>query len=81
VVGSKFEGTGFEKLQIGHTHVAAPTEGAAGCRKGLSALGAGDALLDLEGPAASEAERVDIDDRFEGLGISVILGEDFKNLA
>lgn len=51
VCGSKFEGTGFENVQIGHIHVAL-FEGAGsaeGTWKGLSALDAGDAVALREG--------------------------------
>lgn len=49
VAGSKFDGTGFEKLHIVQTQVAEVFGGSAGAgRKGLSDRGIGEALLFLE---------------------------------
>jgi hypothetical protein len=59
VCGSKFEGTGFEKEQIGHIHV--PVLFGAGSEvgrwKGLS-IRAGDAVALREGPLTLESPRV-----------------------
>jgi hypothetical protein len=67
VAGSKFDGTGFEKEQMGHTQVALG---------GSAAGGAGDRCpsgvlesVDAGGPRES---------RFAGLGYRVILGEDLR---
>jgi hypothetical protein len=83
VNGSKFDGTVLEKLQTGQTHVAALTGpvSTAWCRRGLSAREPGDALLDRGGTAAREGDRLDSEDRFDGLGMSVIFAEAFKNPA
>jgi hypothetical protein len=72
VEGSKLEGTGFEKEQMGHTHVALD-EGAdagAGLPRRSGVLGV---LL-----VAAERPR---DSRLDGLGKSEILGEDFRKPA
>lgn len=57
VAGSKFDGTGFEKLHMVQTHVAEPKdEGPVGAgRNGLSVRGTGDELLFLEGPVPDPA--------------------------
>lgn len=69
--GSKLEGTGFEKEQIGHTHVAL---GGGGAGAGLPCRGGVDDAL--WGEAATP--RVSC---FRGFGKSVILAEDFRKPA
>jgi hypothetical protein len=83
VVGSKFDGTGFEKLQMGQTQVAlfAGTGSDGGRWKGLSVRRAGEAVALLEGVDNPAICLFCVANRFEGLGTSVILGEDFKNPA
>lgn len=71
VVGSKFEGTGFEKLQMTHTQVAAVTGTCSGCWVlGLPTRRPSDPGL-FKGALP----------RFGGFGTSVTLGEDLRNLA
>lgn len=76
--GSKLTGTGFEKLHIVQTQCAVVTGG--GSDGGLYALSlrAGEAESVLEGDAACDMARLWSDDRFNGFGMMVILGEDFK---
>lgn len=83
VAGSKFDGTGFEKLQIVQTHVAVLAGGgsAGAALSGLSERGNGDAAPLLDGIDPIPCERDCKDDNFGGLGISVIFAEDFKNPA
>lgn len=75
VAGSKFEGTGFEKEQIGHTQVAL----------GGGAAGAGDprlsGVVDEELCTVVDEFGGPRDNLFEGLGYRVILGADFKKPA
>jgi hypothetical protein len=82
VEGSKFDGTGFEKEQIGHIHVPVLLGKGSelGRWKGLSAR-AGDAVALLEGPLRLDTPRVCIDDRLVGLGTRVILAEDLRKPA
>ena len=70
--GSKFDGTGLEKEQIGHTHVALCCGAGAGlpCRGGVPFDG-------LAGAGIAEV-RVSC---FRGLGYSVIFAEDFRKPA
>jgi hypothetical protein len=76
-VGSKLEGTGFEKLQIVHSQVAAVAAGGVeGGRKALS--------LDCD-PESSRRIDVTLDEALSrrprclcGFGKMVILGEDFR---
>lgn len=83
VAGSKFEGTGFEKLQMVQTQVAVLALGASagGARNGLCGCCDGEAASLLEGvvPRAGEFDRREA--RFVGFGINVTFGEDFKNPA
>jgi hypothetical protein len=83
VVGSKFDGTGLEKVQMGQTQVAlfagAGSDG--GRWKGLSVRRAGEAVALLEGGDNPAACLFCVDNRVEGFGTNVILAEDFKNPA
>lgn len=83
MAGSKLEGTGFEKLHIVQTHVAALAGvGSAGAGlKGLSDRGVGDALLFLGEPVPMAGDLDWNEERFVGFGIKVTLGEDFKKPA
>ena len=68
-------GTGFEKPQIEHTQVALTSRAGAG-------LDRGDEVTDRMRASLGDAYfgtglRIDGAVRFEGLGKSVILGEDF----
>lgn len=74
VVGSKFDGTGLEKLQMLQTHVAELGGGVStgGTRKGLSTLCAGEAVPLRDGWS---------DARLLVLGTKVILGEDLRKPA
>lgn len=57
VAGSKFEGTGFEKLHIVQTQVAEVFGGSGGAgRKGLSDRGIGEAVLVLGEPEATAGD-------------------------
>ena len=49
--------------------------------KGLSVRKAGEAVALLEGVVSPVMCLFCVDDRFEGFGTSVILGDDFKNPA
>lgn len=82
VEGSKLEGTGFEKEQIGHIHVPVLLgEGSElGRWKGLPTR-AGDAVALLEGPLRLDTPRVCIDDLLVGFGTSVILADDLRKPA
>ncbi len=81
VCGSKFEGTGFEKEQIGHIQVPVRLAGSGvGRWKGLSARD-GDAVALLEGPLKLDIPRVCIEDLLAGFGTRVILADDFKKPA
>jgi hypothetical protein len=84
VSGSKFEGTGFEKEQIGHIHVAvlAGVGSDVGRWKGLSLRDNGDAVALLEGGTVRlDIARFCTEDRLEGFGTRVIFAEDFKKPA
>lgn len=83
VCGSKLDGTGFEKLQIGHIQVPLLLGGAAGVGRwnGLSDR-EGDEVELLERPLRFDTARLCmIEERLRGLGIRVILAEDFKKPA
>ena len=76
VDGSKLEGTGLEKLHIGHTHVAF-TGGGSPALGWCTEFGVrGD--CDREGLAPALFDRSMF---FSGLGYTVIFGEDFQKLA
>jgi hypothetical protein len=79
--GSKFEGTGFEKAQIGQIHVAllAGEVSGEGIWNGLSDRDSGEAVALREGWL--DAPRFWRDVRFEGFGKRVILAEDFRKPA
>lgn len=78
--GSKFDGTGLEKLQMVHTQVAEVMfEGAGAGREEASAL-VDDSPLRW-GLSALEVPRVRTDGRLGGFGTSVTLGDDFKKPA
>lgn len=83
--GSKFEGTGFEKEQIGQIQVPVliGATSAVGRRNGLSVRDAGDAVALLEGePLLTPAKlRFCTDDRLDGFGTNVIFAEDFRKPA
>ena len=83
VCGSKFDGTGFEKEQIGHIQVAVLAGGGSGFDRwnGLSVRDKGDALALLEGVERLDIARFCTEDRFEGLGMRVIFAEDFRKPA
>lgn len=83
VAGSKFDGTGFEKLQMVQTHVAVLEEGGSieADRRGLSDRWRGDAVPFLDGVDESAGKRDCSEDRLESFGIKVTLGEDFRNPA
>lgn len=83
VAGSKFDGTGFEKLHIVQTQVAEVVgDGSTGAgRKGLSDRGTGDAVLFLGEPEPTAGDLDLTEERFEGLGIRVTLGEDLRKPA
>lgn len=74
VVGSKLDGTGLEKLQMVHTHVAELVGGVStgGARKGLCTRCAGEAF-----PLRDSWS----DPRLLALGTKVILGEDLRKPA
>lgn len=76
--GSKFDGTGFENEQIGHTQVASLKVGlAASC-----ALFVPKAAIPGESPADEAAGVLSpAGANFAALGMRATLGEDFKNLA
>jgi hypothetical protein len=76
-------GIGFEKVQMGHIHVAfcAGVGSAGGRRKGLSLRKAGDAVALRDGDGSPETGRVWKDDRLGGLRASVIFGDDFRKPA
>lgn len=83
VAGSKFEGTGFEKLQMVHTHVAELAgDGSTGAgRRGLSDRGTGELLLSLGEPVPAAGDLDWREERLVGLGIKVILAEDLRKPA
>lgn len=79
--GSKLDGTGFEKLQMGHTHVAAAVGG--GPRRAVPLpvpRGEPELLRARPGPTP-EADRVCSEDRFAGLGKRVTFGDDLMKPA
>lgn len=78
VVGSKLDGTGFEKLQIVHTHVAVLAEAGSDKRGGPSWRTAGEEDRFLEGEDDRLGDRVRREARFVGLGTSVILADDLR---
>lgn len=79
-VGSKLTGTGFEKLHIVQTQVAAVR--VRGSDSGLLTLSLGtgemESFLD---EAAPEITRLRSEERFDGFGVIVILGEDLRKPA
>lgn len=83
MAGSKFEGTGFEKLQMVHTHVAELAgDGSTGADlRGLSDRGTGELLLSLGEPVPAAGVLGWTDERLVGLGIKVILAEDLRKPA
>lgn len=83
VTGSKFDGTGFEKEQIGQIHVAllAGAGSEAGRWNGLSVRDSGDDVALLDGECRLARARFWTEGRFEGLGTRVILADDFKKPA
>lgn len=80
VEGSKLEGTGFEKLQIVHTHVVALAGGGStgGGRMGLSFRRPGDAV---PLPGAKPGDRGPREDRLSAFGMRVTLADDLRNPA
>jgi hypothetical protein len=78
--GSKFEGTGLEKLHIVHTHVAVDTAGGSEGGRPRASPRAGDCVPSPRGepPAPTRACREPL---FGGLGTMVILADDFRNPA
>lgn len=83
MVGSKFEGTRFEKLQMVQTHVAALGGGvsAGGGLNGLSERWRGEAAPDRDGTDPSAGDRPWSEDLFVGFGIRVTFADDFRNPA
>jgi len=80
VVGSKLEGTGFEKLQMVQTQVAVLAEGGStgDARSGPSECWAGEVALLREGFPARPGDRGCRELRFVAFGIRVILAEDLR---
>jgi hypothetical protein len=80
VVGSKLEGTGFEKLQIVHTHVAVLSVGGStgDARIPPSSCVDGEDVLLLGAVPASPGGRGCREARFVDFGISVTLGDDLR---
>jgi hypothetical protein len=82
VAGSKFDGTGFEKLHIAHTQVAAVTCGGSdGGLKTLSARAGGVALVRTVVILAVDVACGRMETRFIGFGTIVILADDLRNPA
>jgi hypothetical protein len=83
VAGSKLEGTGFEKLQMVHTHVAELAgDGSTGAGlRGLSDRGTGEELLSLGEPVPAAGDLDCNEERFVGFGIKVTLAEDLRKPA
>lgn len=82
--GSKLDGTGLEKLQMVHTHVAVLAgDGSTGAGlRGLAERGAGEAVVLFLEEAVPWAG--DLDGNAEplvGFGISVTFGEDLRKPA
>lgn len=77
VAGSKLDGTGFEKVQMGQIQVIF----FAGSTAGLSVRESGEAVALLEGVLNAEILRLCIVDFFGGLGTNVILGDDLRKPA
>jgi hypothetical protein len=82
-VGSKLDGTGFGKLQILQTQVAAVAGAVAagGARKDEGVLGRGVPVALLEGLEVEAAARDWSEARLGGLGISVTLADDLRKPA
>jgi hypothetical protein len=80
VEGSKFDGTGLEKLQMVQTHVAVLAGGGStgGALMGLSVRVTDE---ELPFPGATPGDRDCREDRFVALGISVILADDLRKPA
>jgi hypothetical protein len=80
-VGSKFEGTGLEKLHMVQTHVAVVTDFGSGGGLG-DASGRGEAVepFHWEDPVV-DVVRARLEERLGGFGMRVILAEDFKKPA
>lgn len=80
VEGSKFDGTGLEKLQMVQTQVAVLAGGGStgGILMGLSVRVAGEGV---PLPGATPGDRVCREERLVALGISVILADDLRNPA
>lgn len=83
VAGSKFNGSGFEKVHIGHIHVAELTGTGSGVGRwnGLSVRDNGDAVALLDGVLRLDTARFCTEERLEGFGTSVIFAEDLKKPA
>lgn len=83
MAGSKLDGTGFEKLQMVHTHVAEVAgDGSTGAGlKGLSDRGTGELLLSLGEPVPAAGDLDWNEERLVGLGIKVTLAEDLRKPA
>lgn len=79
-VGSKFDGTGLEKLQIVQTQVAEATFGGSGAERDELSAAAEEVPLRW-GMSALDVPRGRADGRRGGFGTSVTLGEDFKKPA
>lgn len=82
--GSKLDGTGLEKLQMVHTHVAvlAGDESTGADLRGLSERGAGEAVVLFLGEAVPKAGDLDCNaEPLVGFGIRVTFGEDFRKPA
>lgn len=83
VVGSKLEGTGFEKEQMGHIQVALLVGDGSGVGRwnGLSERDSGDAVALLDGVLRLDTFLFWTEDRLEGFGTRVIFEEDFMKPA
>ena len=79
--GSKLDGTGFEKLQMEHTHVAAAAGGGAGRPTPLLPPRGEPPLLRASPLPTPDADRPCSVDRFAGFGYSVTLGDDLRKPA
>jgi len=78
--GSKLDGTGFEKLQMVHTHVAELATGVSGFGRGEPS-GRGECGSWLRRDALVLETVCRRDALFGGLGTMVTLGEDFQKPA